>query len=266
VDHDSRPPADTSQSADESSDDEEEEKDDDKKDEGKDGKDSKDGQSDSKDKGKGVKGNTPQGKTKQSELSKKGKSLKRAGSPALSESSGNESTRKKLKKTATPATGSRAGSPLPPSLANKRKSKMGAGSGSDGEATAGEMSDGAGPKKKIKIVGSARGTPTASRAGSPNPAQGSKFHSTDTSAMDSMLTVWTKGASPMSSSAGPIEPWEILEKIPPEGITTAELIKPFAGRVGEKPGQMPKNDWIKLVKQLCDYGPDKRLRRRKQGA
>jgi hypothetical protein len=37
------------------------------------------------------------------------------------------------------------------------------------------MSDGAGPKKKIKIVGSARGTPTASRAGSPNPAQGSKF-------------------------------------------------------------------------------------------
>jgi hypothetical protein len=53
---------------------------------------------------------------------------------------------------------------------------MGAGSGSDGEATAGEMSDGAGArKKKIKLVGSNRGTPTVSRAGSPDPPKGSKF-------------------------------------------------------------------------------------------
>lgn len=54
---------------------------------------------------------------------------------------------------------------------------MGAGSGSDGEATAGEMSDGAVSKrKKLKIVShSARGTPSASRAGSPNPTQGGKF-------------------------------------------------------------------------------------------
>jgi transcription initiation factor TFIIF subunit alpha len=55
---------------------------------------------------------------------------------------------------------------------------MGAGSGSDGEATAGEMSDGAiSRKKKIKLVGSNRGTPSASRAGSPNPSQASKYHS-----------------------------------------------------------------------------------------
>jgi hypothetical protein len=51
---------------------------------------------------------------------------------------------------------------------------MGAGSGSDGEATAGEMSDGAVAKrKKLKLVShSARGTPSASRAGSPNPQGG----------------------------------------------------------------------------------------------
>jgi len=54
-----------------------------------------------------------------------------------------------------------------------------------------------------------------------------------------------------------------LEKIPPEGIAIGDLIKPFQGRVGDKPGQMPKTEWIRLVKQLCDYGPDKRLRRRK---
>lgn len=61
---------------------------------------------------------------------------------------------------------------------------------------------------------------------------------------------------------GVIEPWEILEKIPEEGIAIGDLIKPFQGRVGDGPGRMPKQEWIKLVKQLCDYGPDKRLRRR----
>lgn len=53
---------------------------------------------------------------------------------------------------------------------------MGAGSGSDGEATGGEMSDGAVRKKKLKLVSnSARGTPSASRAGSPIPTQGGKY-------------------------------------------------------------------------------------------
>lgn len=61
-----------------------------------------------------------------------------------------------------------------PSNAAARRSKMGAGSGSDGEATGGEMSDTAGPrkKKKLTLMSSARGTPTASRAGSPNPTSG----------------------------------------------------------------------------------------------
>lgn len=106
-------------------------------------------------------------------MGKKGKSLKRAGSPALSESSGNESTRKKLKK----ASGAATDRPSTPGLqANTvRRPKITAGSGSDGEFTAGEMSDGAMQKKKIKLIGSSRGTPSASRAGSPNPAQAGKL-------------------------------------------------------------------------------------------
>ena len=178
----------------------------------------------------GAKGSTtPQGKHLN-----KGKSLKRAGSPALSESSGNESSRKKIKKTST-AAGSRAGTP---GNAAKRAKAGGAGSGSDGEG--GDMSDGAAPKRKIKLVGSARGTPSASRAGSPAPA----------------------GASP-SSQTPIIEPWEILEKIPAEGILIADLIKPFQPRVGNGPGKMPKTDWIKLVTQLCAFDPaDKKLRKK----
>ncbi|KAK7417048.1 transcription factor IIF subunit tfg1 [Neonectria punicea] len=231
----------SSSSEENSSDDEGEEKDKDKEEDKKDDDEKKDGEGKDKTKGSGKGTSTPSGKNK-SDSAKKGKSLKRQGSPALSESSGNESSRKKLKKSATPATGSRAGTPLPQGVA-MRRSKMGAGSGSDGEATGGEMSDGAVRKKKLKLVSnSARGTPSASRAGSPVPTQG--------------------GASPGPSGSG-VESWEILEKIPAEGIVLADLIKHFQGRVGEKPGQMPKGDWIKLVKQICEYGPDKRLRRRR---
>lgn len=119
---------------------------------------------------------TPQGKQKQGDLTKKTKSLKRAGSPALSESSGNESSRKKLKKSATTGTGNRAGTPVSqPGMA--RRNKIGHGSGSDGEATAGEMSDGPfGSRKGVKMIGSSgKGTPVASRAGSPNPTTAGKF-------------------------------------------------------------------------------------------
>ncbi|RSM07973.1 hypothetical protein CEP52_004939 [Fusarium oligoseptatum] len=226
-----------SSSSDDSDSDEEEEGEEDKKEEEK--KEDDDKKAGEKAKGSGTKGtNTPSGK--KPEGSKKGKSRKRPGSPTLSESSGNESSRKKLKKNATPAAGSRAGTPLPQGAAARR---MGAGSGSDGEATGGEMSDGAvSRKKKLKLVsGSARGTPSASRAGSPIPTQG--------------------GASP-SAGGSIIEPSEILEKIPNDGIVIGDLIKLFQHRLGDRPGQMPKSEWIQLVKKLCDYGPDKRLRRR----
>ncbi|KAM0348764.1 hypothetical protein ACHAPU_004203 [Fusarium lateritium] len=223
-------------SDDNSSDDEEDEEEDKKEDEKKDA-----GKEDKAQGGSGSKGtNTPSGKKPES--SKKSKSLKRAGSPALSESSGNESSRKKLKKNVTSAAGSRSGTPLPQGAAARRV--VGAGSGSDGEVTAGEMSDGAVSKrKKLKLVSqSARGTPSASRAGSPNPTQGA--------------------ASPGSPGGSIVEPSEILDKIPVDGITIGELIKLFNHRLGDRPGQMPKVEWIQLVKKICEYGPDKRLRRK----
>lgn len=71
----------------------------------------------------------------------------------------------------------------------------------------------------------------------------------------------TGGSSPLTG--GLIEPWEILEKIPVDGITIGELIGLFQGRVGDGPGRMPRGEWITLVRQLCDFGSDKRLRRRK---
>ena len=57
-------------------------------------------------------------------------------------------------------------------------------------------------------------------------------------------------------------PAEIIEKIPPEGIVISDLIKFFQGRLGEGPGQMPRGEWIAMVKRTCHYGPDKRLRRK----
>ncbi|KAH7327832.1 hypothetical protein B0I35DRAFT_415864 [Stachybotrys elegans] len=230
----------TSSSEDDSSDNEED--DEEKKD--ADGKDGQEEGGKDKSKGSGAPSGS-QGKQKSGEPQKKSNALKRAGSPALSESSGNESSRKKIKKSAT-ASGSRSGTPLPQQAA-ARRSKLGAGSGSDGEGTAGEMSDGAVARKKIKAVGSAgKGSPVVSRAGSPNPPSGGQG-----------------SASPLPGGGSVIEPQEILDRIPAEGIIIGELIKPFQGRVGDRPGQMPKGEWIKLVRQLCDYGPDKRLRRRK---
>lgn len=132
--------------------------------------------------------NTPSGRPKHSDPLKKVNKLKRPGSPNLSESSGNESSRKKMKKSShatgnsTPARGS-PGPSSQPSMQRKssivklnvnpsRLSELNSGAAnptSDGEATAGEMSDGT-RKKKIKLrLG---GSPTGSRAGSPAPGRG----------------------------------------------------------------------------------------------
>lgn len=142
--------------------------------------------------GASSKGNsTPSGRPKHTDALK-AKTLKRAGSPNLSESSGNESSRKKHKKKhqmSASQPGSRPMSPSPSqsgSGTSPRKSSiiklnlnpsklseiqsMPPNPTSDGEGTAGEMSDGAGGKKKIKLrlSGSRAGSPTGgSRAGSP---------------------------------------------------------------------------------------------------
>lgn len=81
-----------------------------------------------------------------------------------------------MKKTVATTSGSRAGTPLSQGQSVRRAKIGGVGSGSDGEATTAEMSDGASPRKKIKVVSSSsKGTPAASRAGSPNPAQGGEL-------------------------------------------------------------------------------------------
>lgn len=118
---------------------------------------------------KGPNATSSSSKLKAAPDSKKVNNLKRAASPNLSEmeSSGNESSRKRAKKTAT---GSGRATPVP----NSQRPQKASGAASDGEATAGEMSDGGRPKmfkKKSKLVVAHHGksTPTGSRAGSPVP-------------------------------------------------------------------------------------------------
>ncbi|KAK8051434.1 transcription Factor IIF- Rap30/Rap74- interaction [Apiospora rasikravindrae] len=192
--------------------------DDAKKEDDKDGKD-KDKDKE-KEKDKNYKGSdTVHAKKAAVESGKKGKSLKRAGSPGVSDSSGTESTRKKKAKTG-PSTASLAGSRSSTPLMVGNPSHL-SGSTSDGEATGGDMSDGAGGIKKKKkanqlsIGTHPKGTPTGSRAGSPNPP----------------------------SATSPMEP--------------------FDRRVGDKPGQMARNLWIKLVKENTKYDSKTKLLSRK---
>ncbi|KAI0482150.1 Rap30/74 interaction domain-containing protein [Xylariaceae sp. FL0804] len=190
--------------------------------------------------------NTPQGKKAGAEAAKKAKSLKRAGSPLASDSSGTESTRKKKKtglNTSVPA--SRGSTPLP----GKR---VGAGSTSDGEGTAGEMSDGAGGRKKKKLLGTgARGTPSGSRAGSPAAPQGNKPRA-------SHLDVNGQGY------IDPPTPQEIVDALPPlpHGVTVGNLLKVFQDRI-DKPGYMPRDVWLKIVGKAADFNQKEKLLRRK---
>ncbi|KAK8119048.1 uncharacterized protein PG998_003674 [Apiospora kogelbergensis] len=102
------------------------------------------------------------------------------------------------------------------------------------------MSDGAGGIKKKKkknqlsIGTHPKGTPTGSRAGSPNPPS---------------------ATSPME----PVTGADIIEQIPPQGISITHLLHKFNKRVGEKPGQMPRNLWIKLVKENTKYDSQSKL-------
>ncbi|KAB5540435.1 hypothetical protein GE09DRAFT_1037707 [Coniochaeta sp. 2T2.1] len=186
--------------------------------------------------GSNTKGNTtPSGKPKQPDMSKKGK-LKRPADVDASETSGNESSRKpkKAKKNLAPgaagsANASRSGTPLP---------RRPGGAASDGEGTANEGSDGGKRKPtkvKVKIPGTATGTPAGSRAGSPAPHR---------------------------AGPAPITGEEIVSAIVSKGgaIGIGDLLKEFKGRVGTGPGQMPKGDWVKLVKNHAIYDKDKMLR------
>ncbi|KAI1437940.1 Rap30/74 interaction domain-containing protein [Xylaria sp. CBS 124048] len=192
---------------------------------------------------------TPQGKKTAVDAAKKGKSLKRPGSPLGSDSSGTESTRNKKKKklvSTDSVAGSRSATPLPGG-----QSGRGAGSTSDGEATGGEMSDGAGRKiKRHPHLGTgAKGTPAGSRSGSPNPSK----------------------PRPVSPEAGagqpplkPITAQEILDALPPypNGITIGALLKMFDNRV-DKEGHLTRKEWLGLVKENAVFNQSDKLLRRK---
>ncbi|KAI8945092.1 hypothetical protein F4801DRAFT_569523 [Xylaria longipes] len=187
---------------------------------------------------------TPQGKKAAADTAKKGKSLKRPGSPLGSDSSGTESTRNKKKKKlggAHSLTGSRSATPLPGG-----QSGRGAGSTSDGEATAGEMSDGAGGKVKRRphLGTGAKGTPTGSRAGSPRAA--------------------SPNAGPPQEPLKPITSQEILDALPPlpNGITIVGLLKMFDNRV-DKEGHLTRKEWLQLVKENTVFSQADKLLRRK---
>ena len=200
----------------------------------------------------------------------------------MSESSGNESSRKKVKKHAngTSIQPSRSGTPLSGQQrrGGKGSSSMAGGAQSDGEATAGEMSDGAGSKRRIKIVGkSARATPGGSRAGSPNPAQGPLSPGSNPGSPG-------RAGSPMSGSragsptaaataavaagSGPVDAAEIISALNkfPDGITVGGLLKVFGSRIGDTGNQMKRKDWIKLVKENSVFGEDKMLRAKLPGS
>jgi transcription initiation factor TFIIF subunit alpha len=217
--------------------------------------------------GSNTKGNTtPSGKQKAPDMTKKIKSLKRPADPNVSDSSGNESTRKlkKIKSLAAGASGSanasRSGTPLP---------RRPGGAASDGEGTANEGSDGGKPrpkKIKLKAPGTATGTPTGSRAGSPAPQAGKSagvatndFASARSPAGSPPPASGARGAA---GSTKPITGEEIVELIVSNGgaISIQELLQRFKGRVGDKPGQMLKADWVKLVKNHAVYDKDKMLR------
>lgn len=62
----------------------------------------------------------------------------------------------------------------------------------------------------------------------------------------------------------PIQAHEIVEALPspPDGISILNLFKFFDDRVGDRPGFTTKAEWLKLVRENSQYGPDKLLRRK----
>lgn len=56
---------------------------------------------------------------------------------------------------------------------------------------------------------------------------------------------------------GPITPQEIRAALPIESINA--LLKLFPGRVGKNEGQMAQADFVRVVRENCQYGPNKSL-------
>lgn len=180
-------------------------------------------------------------------------SLKRPGSPNISDVSGNESSRKKQKKSHLPPGSTAASRPMSPDGSRQpsttgvptlKKRPIGAGSGSDTEASVGGRKL---KKKKIGSRASPNGTPGGSRAVSPAApgVTGSRAASPGAQAVQKPAPTFT---------GPPPTPDEIHDALPAEGILIKDLIAKFKGRekVNEK-------EFIKMVQSVSTYDKPKKL-------
>lgn len=62
-----------------------------------------------------------------------------------------------------------------------------------------------------------------------------------------------------SQSPQPVQPHEVVAKLPANGISIAKLFKLFPGRAGDG-CPTSKKEFIRMVKENAAYGPDKLLR------
>lgn len=222
---------------------------------------------------KGPNGLPPGVKPKVGADGKKINSLKRPGSPNLSEmeSSGNESSRKRQKKMAKGSLNdSGASTPVPGPQRPKTKAL-----GGDGEAT--DMSDSNRSKKlqkKLPVGSHSKGSPVASRAGSPAPGLGNTpsllskppallgFNAIILTRFSGSQSA-TQAGSPSTpkpvSGAQRIKREEIVAALQsdPDGLTIGQLYKYFASRLTG--AQEDRQAFIALVKSTAKWGPDKRL-------
>ncbi|KAM7185025.1 hypothetical protein V8F33_012638 [Rhypophila sp. PSN 637] len=204
---------------------------------------------------------TPPGKQKAAAgpVKKLNNKLKRPGSPNLSDSSGNESTRKKVKtgKGTSSQMPSRSGTPLP------GRPKPAGGATSDGEATAGEGSDGGMKlKKKIKIKSAGTGSTSVSRAGSPDAmSPGGSANKQGSATPRNSPPPPSTTRAPAQSQGPPkaIEQEEIVAffEAHPGGSTLGDLLNVFKHRVDK--GATTKKEWISMVKRVASLGEDKKL-------
>ena len=63
-----------------------------------------------------------------------------------------------------------------------------------------------------------------------------------------------------SPGLGPISVQEVIAAIPATGISSGALMKSFAGRVGDNPGQTDKKAFFSMVKEHSKYSADRLLR------
>ncbi|KAI9826125.1 MAG: hypothetical protein M1832_000574 [Thelocarpon impressellum] len=132
----------------------------------------------------------------------------------------------------------------------RSKGRMGAGSGSEGEAPGGEEGKQR-TKIKLRLNGSPPGgSPTGSRAGSPNPPP--TAHGGSGSRAGSPIGV---GSPPPNMT--PVTEAEVMAAIGADGKSIQELLVALGKH---RVNALPSGDFTAMVKRLATLGSDKKLR------